>query len=92
MGGWGGAQHAGIVRMFVASDSVRLARQTKGFQSDEDVDQCRFFREDESLGRAWGGPEGLLVSRAEQRLVGSLIKYRIGTSLLRRKEKWCSTV
>lgn len=49
-----GAQHAGIVRMFVASDSVRLARQTKGFQNDEDVDQCRFFTGDESLGRAWG--------------------------------------
>lgn len=47
-----GAQHAGIVRMFVASDSVRLAQQTKGFQSDED--QCRFFIGDENLCRAWG--------------------------------------
>lgn len=49
------AQHAGILGMFVANDSVRLARQTKGIESDEDVDQCRFLAEM----KVWIRPGGL---------------------------------
>lgn len=48
-------QHAGILRMFVANDSVQLARQTKGIESDEDVDQCRFLVEM----KVWIRPGGL---------------------------------